>query len=111
MFRIRGQRLEDRVLVGREETLGYLLTGEIGADIFHVDADIAITGDRVESQPMRMRHIEAEPAITELGSQRRFSIGVVAKAQCSWLGVQVAAEDGSEQAAPNDKVILGKRLQ
>src|ERR687883_1413017 len=53
------ERAERRHFPGREEMSGDLLTGEIPANVFKIDADLAVTSDDVKRQLMRVRYVKA----------------------------------------------------
>jgi hypothetical protein len=91
--------------VWREEPVCDLRDGQIGTNALEVDAHVPTRSDGVERDRAGMGHAEAQRIRVRVAGEGWLSIHVVAEGEAFWWPVQIASEDGPENATTDDEVL------
>ncbi len=84
--------------------LGDLITGQMGIDVLKIDAELTAPSDRIQGEPARVGHIEAQ-AVPGLLRQSRLPMWRVTEAQLSWILTEIACKNDPQEPAGGDKLI------
>ena len=93
---------ERRDLTPREEVLRDLTAGEVFAQTLDIDADLSPAREGEEADAARVRDVETQAPARELRRERRLAVLVVSESDPRGRDAQVAAQQVSEHAAPDD---------
>jgi hypothetical protein len=66
---------------------------ETGLNALHINSNLPVAGDRVQSEAVGMSQVEMELARSEVTQEEGLSTWAAAKPQLSRLSTQVAAKD------------------
>ncbi len=82
--------------------LSQFLAINVGTHVFHIDSNMPIIREGIESEIPRMRKIEMQTGTMRRRGYKRFSIAIRHETDLTWINVQIMAQQSPQNSMCND---------